>query len=147
MLEVGNGGMSKEEYRSHFSIWALAKAPLILGCDLRSMDDDTLEILGNKEVIAVNQDKLGIQGKKVKKNGELEVWAGELSGKRVAVLLWNRGDSKATISAEWSEIGLKSSALVDARDLWEHTTTHSLQHQIQATLQSHACNMYILTPQ
>ncbi|KAK4841170.1 hypothetical protein QYF36_000076 [Acer negundo] len=147
MLEVGNGGMSKEEYRSHFSIWALAKAPLILGCDLRSMDNDTLEILGNKEVIAVNQDKLGIQGKKVKKNGELEVWAGELSGKRVAVMLWNRGDSKATITAEWSEIGLKSSATVDARDLWEHTTTHSLQNQIQATLQSHACKMYILTPQ
>ncbi|KAK2635137.1 hypothetical protein Ddye_029929 [Dipteronia dyeriana] len=138
MLEVGNGVMSKEEYRSHFSIWALAKAPLILGCDLRSMDDDTLEIIGNKEVIAVNQDKLGVQGKKVKKNG---------GGKRVAVILWNRGDSKAAISAEWSEIGLKSSAIVDARDLWEHTTTHSLQHQIQATLQSHACKMYILTPQ
>ncbi|KAH7571207.1 hypothetical protein JRO89_XS05G0267300 [Xanthoceras sorbifolium] len=147
MLEVGNGGMSKEEYRSHFSIWALAKAPLILGCDLRSIDNDTFEILGNKEVIAVNQDTLGVQGKKVKKNGDLEVWAGPLSGKRVAVILWNRGDSKATIAAQWSDIGLKSSAAVDARDLWEHTTTHTVKHKIEATLESHACKMYILTPQ
>ncbi|CAL1402334.1 unnamed protein product [Linum trigynum] len=76
MLEVGNGGMTTEEYRSHFSIWALAKAPLILGCDIRSMDLDTHQILSNSEVIAVNQDKLGVQGKKVKKDGDLErLWA------------------------------------------------------------------------
>ncbi|KAF6165180.1 hypothetical protein GIB67_000764 [Kingdonia uniflora] len=76
MLEVGNGGMSTEEYCSHFSIWAISKAlgnsPLILGCDVRSMDKDTFTLLCNKEVIAVNQDKLGIQGKKVKKTGDLE---------------------------------------------------------------------------
>ncbi|KAJ0094407.1 hypothetical protein Patl1_15970 [Pistacia atlantica] len=62
MLEVGNRGMSTEEYRSHFSIWALAKAPFILGCDICSMDKDTLEVITNKEVISVNQDKLGVQG-------------------------------------------------------------------------------------
>ncbi|KAJ0018614.1 hypothetical protein Pint_11018 [Pistacia integerrima] len=77
MLEVGNRGMSTEEYRSHFSIWALAKAPLILGCDIRSMDKDTLEVITNKEV-----------------------WAGPLSGNRIAVILWNRGSSKATIRAD-----------------------------------------------
>ncbi|KAF6172246.1 hypothetical protein GIB67_024868 [Kingdonia uniflora] len=69
---VGNGGMSTEEYNSHFSIWAISKSPLILGCDVRSMDKDTFTLLSNKEVIAVNQDKLGIQGKKVKKIGDLE---------------------------------------------------------------------------
>ena len=57
--------MSTEEYRSHFSIWALAKAPLLIGCDVRSISGDALEILGNSEVIAVNQDALGVQGKKV----------------------------------------------------------------------------------
>ncbi|KAL5830666.1 hypothetical protein ACOSQ3_020134 [Xanthoceras sorbifolium] len=65
----------------------------------------------------------------------------------VAVILWNRGDSKATIAAQWSDIGLKSSAAVDARDLWEHTTTHTVKHKIEASLESHACKMYILTPQ
>ncbi|CAK7326657.1 unnamed protein product [Dovyalis caffra] len=118
MLEVGNGGMSTEEYRSRFSIWALIKAPLVLGCDIRSMDNDASELLSNKEVIAVNQDKLGVQGKKVKKTGDLEVWAGPLSEKRIAVVLWNRGLSKASITANFKDIGLRSSAVINARDLW-----------------------------
>ncbi|PIA35327.1 hypothetical protein AQUCO_03500016v1 [Aquilegia coerulea] len=73
MLEIGNGGMTTEEYRSHMSIWALVKAPLLIGCDIRSMSNESYELLSNKEVIAVNQDRLGVQGKKVKKDGDLEV--------------------------------------------------------------------------
>uniref|UniRef100_A0A452YIM9 Alpha-galactosidase n=1 Tax=Aegilops tauschii subsp. strangulata TaxID=200361 RepID=A0A452YIM9_AEGTS len=73
MLEVGNGGMSEAEYRSHFSIWALAKAPLLIGCDVRSMSPQTKTIISNQEVIAVNQDSLGVQGKKVQSDGGLEV--------------------------------------------------------------------------
>jgi len=69
ILEVGNGGMTYDEYRTHFSLWALAKAPLLIGCDVRKKDPKTLEILMNKEVIAVNQDKLGIQGTKVARSG------------------------------------------------------------------------------
>ncbi|XP_022146815.1 alpha-galactosidase 3-like isoform X2 [Momordica charantia] len=83
MLEVGNGGMTYNEYRSHFSIWALMKAPLLIGCDVRNMSPQTLEILSNKQVIEVNQDRLGIQGRKIKvsgKDGCLQVWAGPLSG-------------------------------------------------------------------
>ncbi|KAF6145585.1 hypothetical protein GIB67_037618 [Kingdonia uniflora] len=76
MLEVSNGGMLTEEYRSHFSIWVISKFPLILGCDVRSMDKDTFTLLSNKEVIAVNQDKLGIEGKKVK-TGDLEGFLAE----------------------------------------------------------------------
>nr|GMC71153.1 alpha-galactosidase-like [Ipomoea batatas] len=148
MLEVGNGGMSTEEYRSHFSIWALAKAPLIIGCDVRSIDNNTLEILSNKEVIAVNQDALGVQGKKVKKEGDLEVWAGPLSNNRVAVILWNRGgSSQATITAYWSDLGLQQSAVVEARDLWAHSTQPQVQQKISATVDAHACKFYILTPQ
>ncbi|AED91290.1 alpha-galactosidase 2 [Arabidopsis thaliana] len=145
MLEVGNGGMTKEEYMSHFSIWALAKAPLLIGCDLRSMDKVTFELLSNKEVIAVNQDKLGIQGKKVKKEGDLEVWAGPLSKKRVAVILWNRGSASANITARWAEIGLNSSDIVNARDLWEHSTYSCVKKQLSALVEPHACKMYTLT--
>ncbi|KAK1257100.1 Alpha-galactosidase [Acorus gramineus] len=118
MLEVGNGGMTAEEYRSHFSIWALAKAPLLIGCDIRSMSNETLGLLKNSEVIAVNQDPLGVQGKKVKKSGDLEVWAGPLKNGRVAMVLWNRGFTQASITVYWSDIGLGSSTIVDARDLW-----------------------------
>ncbi|XP_031405460.1 alpha-galactosidase-like isoform X3 [Punica granatum] len=146
MLEVGNGGMTTEEYRSHFSIWALAKAPLLIGCDIRAMENATPDLLSNKEVIDVNQDKLGVQGKKVKRDGDLEVWAGPLSGGRVAVVLWNRSSSRATITAHWSDIGLSPTTVVDARDLWRHSTQASVKGQISADLDSHACKMYVLTP-
>ncbi|XP_059455390.1 alpha-galactosidase isoform X1 [Corylus avellana] len=146
MLEVGNGGMTTEEYRAHFSIWALAKAPLLIGCDIRALQNVTLELLSNKEVIAVNQDKLGVQGKKVKKDGDLEVWAGPLSKKKVATILWNRGPSKATVTAHWSDIGLNPATLVTARDLWAHSTKSSVKGQLSANLESHACKMYVLTP-
>lgn len=145
MLEVGNGGMTTEEYRSHFSIWALVKAPLLIGCDLRSMDSATKGILSNKAVINVNQDRLGVQGKKIKSNGGVEVWAGPLSGSRVAIVLWNRGSSYATITATWSEVGLKASKAV-IQDLWKGSTRTTGDGQVSASLDSHACAMYILTP-
>ncbi|CAN1846303.1 unnamed protein product [Linum perenne] len=127
MLEVGNGGMSTEEYRSHFSLWAIAKSPLILGCDVTSMSPDTVKILSNKEVIAVNQDKLGVQGKRVKRKGDLEVHLlyETLSWKRVAVLLLNRGNSKATVAASWSDIGLHNDVVYQARDLWQVSVVHN----------------------
>ncbi|KAI3858292.1 hypothetical protein MKW92_045087 [Papaver armeniacum] len=146
MLEVGNGGMTTEEYRSHFSIWALVKAPLLIGCDIRSMNNVTTELLSNKDVIAVNQDKLGVQGKKVKKDGDLEVWAGALSGHRIALVLWNRGSQQASITANWQDIGLKPSTVVNVRDLWAHSTQASVKDSLSATVDSHACKMYVLTP-
>ncbi|KAF8650176.1 hypothetical protein HU200_064031 [Digitaria exilis] len=146
MLEVGNGGMTTEEYRSHFSIWALAKAPLLASCDIRSMSMETKEILSNKNVIAVNQDALGVQGHKVKKDGDQEVWAGPLSGGRVAVVLWNRGSTDASITARWSSIGLGASTIVDAHDLWTDAIKSSVQGQLSATVGTHACKMYVLTP-
>ncbi|XP_039140792.1 alpha-galactosidase-like [Dioscorea cayenensis subsp. rotundata] len=144
MLEVGNGGMTTEEYRAHFSLWALAKAPLLIGCDVRSISSETKDILGNSEVIAVNQDGLGVQGRKVKSNDGLEVWAGALSGGRVAVVLLNRSGSQASITADLSDIGLQSKQAV-VRDLWEHSTSKA-KGQITATVDSHACKMYVLTP-
>jgi len=65
VLEVGNGGMTDAEYVAHFSLWAISKAPLLIGCDVTNMSETTLAILTNSEVIAVNQDRLGVQGKKV----------------------------------------------------------------------------------
>ena len=80
MLEVGNGGMTTTEYESHFSLWAMLAAPLIAGNDLSKMDTDTLRILTNKDVIAVDQDPLGQQGRRVWRQGELEIWARPLKG-------------------------------------------------------------------
>jgi alpha-galactosidase len=73
MLEIGNGGMTTAEYRTHMSLWSMLAAPLIAGNDLRNIPPQILEILTNKEVIAIDQDKLGKQGKRVSKNGDLEL--------------------------------------------------------------------------
>lgn len=145
MLEVGNGNMTSVEYQSHFSIWALMKAPLLIGCDIRFASSETLQILGNKEVINVNQDLLGIQGKKVSQQGYLEVWAGPLSNNRVAIVLWNRSGWQASITARWTDIGLPYNAVVLARDLWAHTYLPSyLKGSLTSTVASHGCKMYIL---
>ncbi|MCO5557902.1 hypothetical protein L7F22_011475 [Adiantum nelumboides] len=147
MLEVGNGGMTKEEYRAHFSLWALMKAPLLIGCDITNMDGDTLDILSNKEVIAVNQDLLGVQGKKVSRfgpQGKLEVWAGPLSRDRIVVLLWNRARRQHLIGAKWRELGFSSSHVFQIRDLWEHKDLPGKwTNSFEVVVDAHAVKMYI----
>jgi alpha-galactosidase len=121
MMEVGNGGMSTTEYKTHFSLWSIMAAPLIAGNDLRKMSQETIDIFTNKEVIAVDQDAAGIQGKKISANGDLEVWCKPLGtdGKTKAILLVNKGGSAADITVKWSDIRLKDSDAT-VRDLWEH---------------------------
>ncbi|KAL2526795.1 Alpha-galactosidase 3 [Abeliophyllum distichum] len=150
MLEVGNGGMTYQEYRAHFSIWALMKAPLLVGCDVRNMTAETFEIISNEEVIAVNQDALGVQGRKVLAYGPegcYQIWAGPLSRHRLAVALWNRCSKIATITAKWDSIGLESSISVSVRDLWKHEFISSnSMSSFSARVDAHACEMYIFTP-
>ncbi len=90
MLEVGNGGMTDTEYRSHFSLWCLMAAPLMAGNDLEHMSDATKSTLTNKELIAIDQDPAGIQAKRVKKASGLEIWVKQLSDGGRAVGLLNR---------------------------------------------------------
>ncbi|KAJ8764163.1 hypothetical protein K2173_005080 [Erythroxylum novogranatense] len=151
MLEVGNGGMTYHEYRGHFSIWALMKAPLVIGCDVRNITAEALEILTNKEVIAVNQDPLGVQGRRVHSSGIdgcLQVWAGPLSGHRLTVALWNRCPEAATITASWDTLGLESTTAVSVRDLWKHKeVVENAVGSFGSRVDSHDCHMYIFTPQ
>ncbi|XP_059633282.1 alpha-galactosidase 1-like [Cornus florida] len=147
MLEVGNGGMTKDEYISHFSLWAISKAPLLIGCDVRNATKETMQIISNSEVIAVNQDALGVQGKKVRMEGDQEVWAGPLSGYRVAVVLQNRGPHRINITARWDDIGIPPNSVVEARDLWLHKTLKKqFVGHLTATMNGHACKMFILKP-
>src|SRR5260370_25392539 len=98
MLEVGNGGMTREEYRTRFSMWAMLAAPLLAGNDVANMTADTKEILLNKDVIAIDQDALGQQGRRVKKTGELEVWSKQLQDDGRAVALLNPRSATAEVS-------------------------------------------------
>jgi alpha-galactosidase len=102
MLEIGNGGMTDDEYRAHFSLWAIMAAPLIAGNDVRSMSPATRDILTNREVIAIDQDSLGIQGTLVEeRTPELQVWMKPLAGGGRAVVLLNRSALQTVILASW----------------------------------------------
>ncbi|GJN07548.1 hypothetical protein PR202_ga25388 [Eleusine coracana subsp. coracana] len=149
MLEVGNGGMTYNEYVVHFSLWAIAKAPLIIGCDVTTIFKETLGILSNSEVIAVNQDRLGVQGKKVRKyDDEIEVWAGRLTRHRKAVLLLNRGAARSRqITATWRDVGIRRGLTVEARDVWKHETLPGkFAGSLTAVVEPHSCKLFVLTP-
>ncbi|KQV93335.1 glycoside hydrolase family 27 protein [Pelomonas sp. Root1237] len=123
MLEVGNGGMTTTEYESHFSLWAMLAAPLIAGNDLSKMDADTVRILTNKDVIAVDQDPLGLQGRRALKEGDLEVWVRPLAGGEHAVVLFNRGKTPADMKLNWDLLGLPANQKADVKDLWSKKVT------------------------
>jgi alpha-galactosidase len=146
MLEVGNGGMTDVEYRSHFSLWALLAAPLLAGNDLQHMRPEIHDILTNKEVIAVNQDALGREGERVAKNGDLEVWAKQLKDGSRAVILLNRGGSEQQISANWEDLGYPRAVPASVRDLWLHKDLGKFTGKFSAGVASHGVVMVTIKP-
>ena len=146
MLEVGNGHMTATEYKTHYTLWSLMKAPLLIGCDLRNIDSESLSILRNSEVIAVNQDKMGIQGTKRKTDGTNEVWAGALEGGAFAVVLLNRGKAASNVTASWSDFGLDPSKEAGVRDLWMRKDLGTMKGSVTAMVTSHGSVMYKITP-
>ena len=116
MLEVGNGKMTTDEYRTHMSLWVLLAAPLLAGNDLTKMSVVDKGILMNKEAIAIDQDSLGKQGDRLYESGDLDVWTKPLSGGRVAVGLFNRSWDVRDVSVDLAEIGFKNGASV--KDVW-----------------------------
>jgi alpha-galactosidase len=93
MLEIGNGGMTREEYEVHMSLWAMLSAPLLAGNDLSKMSQETKDILMNRDVIAIDQDPLGHQARRLWVQGPMEIWVKDLSGGKRALAFFNRGES------------------------------------------------------
>ena len=141
MLEVGNGGMTDVEYQSHFSLWAIMASPLLVGTDLRKIKPDALQILLNKEVIAVDQDPLGVQGKQVRDTNGIHVIVKPLKDGSRAVAVFNETDAAVDASVAASEIGLKAAAKYKVRDLWQHTDA-SGDGSLKVNLPAHAIAMY-----
>lgn len=153
MLEVGNGGMTRDEYITHFSMWCMLAAPLMSGNDLRNMDKETIEILTNKEVIAINQDKKGEQARRFMDMGEKEIWAKPLNDGELAVCFMNRTENSWKLDYDWKKQTIYFADEVNIhrkeykiRDLWQHkdigTTERNTQHEIPA----HGVLMVRLTP-
>lgn len=141
MLEIGNGGMTRDEYMTHFSMWCMLATPLMAGNDLRKMDTETKEILTNKEVIAVNQDKLGQQARRFMDMGEKEIWAKPLANGELAVCFLNRTESVWKLNYDWhkqtiyfaDQVNMRKNEYV-IRDLWKHqnigTTKDNAKYEI-----------------
>jgi len=146
MLEVGNGGMTLAEYRAHFSLWAILAAPLISGNDLRDMKPEIQEILTNKEVIAIDQDRLGRQGRRVHKDGDLEVWARPLEGGNRAAVLLNRGTVEKSIAVNWVDLDYPSHVTAEVRDLWQKKDLGKFKDGFSAQVPPHSVVMITVKP-
>jgi len=135
MLEIGNGGMSDVEYRTHMALWSLLAAPLLAGNDLRTMSASIHEILTNREVIAVDQDSLGKQGAKVWGAGDQEIWTRPLADGSTAVGIFNRAATDTTLKVRWADIGLAKHGAV--RDLWAKVAVAAGGLELNVTVPSH----------
>ncbi|MGA2865936.1 MAG: NPCBM/NEW2 domain-containing protein [Verrucomicrobiota bacterium] len=144
MLVVGYVGWSAQvrpthltpnEQYTHLSLWCLLCAPLLIGCDLTKLDDFTLNLLTNDEVLEVNQDPLGRQAARLAQNGPLEVWAKDMEDGSKAVGLFNRGDGETKVTAKWSDLALSGTHKV--RDLWRQQDLGSFAEQFQASVPRH----------
>ncbi|MBO4605424.1 MAG: glycoside hydrolase family 27 protein [Bacteroidales bacterium] len=121
MLEVGNGQLTLAENRAHFTLWCMMAAPLLMGNDLTTMSDDILQILINKDVIAIDQDPLGIQGLRLKREGDVEYWFKPLAGGDWAFCLLNRGAEDAVVNVDWGLLSFTdelSGLSFDPTGLW-----------------------------
>lgn len=152
MLEVGNGGMTKDEYITHFSMWCMLAAPLMAGNDLTKMDKDTHEILTNKEVIAVDQNPMGEQGRRFMDMGEKEIWAKPLSNGELAVCFLNRTDFPWKLDYNWraqtiyfaNEVNIHANEYV-IRDLWKHKDIGTTAQNTKTTIPAHGVLMVRLS--
>ncbi len=146
MLEVGNGGMTTTEYRSHFSLWCILAAPLMAGNDIRGMSREIAEILTNKEVIAVDQDQQGLQGRRVWRERDVEVWAKQLADGSRAVALLNRGADESEITVKWTDIGYPENLPAFVRDLWARKNLGKRTGLFSAKVVSHGVVMVTIKP-
>lgn len=141
MLQVGNGQLSEDENRAHFSIWAMLSAPLIAGNDLRNMKEEVRDILNNTEVIAINNDPLGHQGHVISEsNDSLQIWFKSLIHPQTcAIALLNRSTKTVHTELEFSDLGLKGT--VSIRDLWKHKDLGPFTNAFSAEVPPHGVVM------
>ncbi len=146
MLEIGNGAMTDDEYRTHMSLWSILAAPLLAGNDLRSMTPSIHAILTNAEVIAINQDPLGRQGSRkwASSAGDQEIWTRALADGSMAVAVFNKGAGAASIPVRWADIGV--AAHRNVRDLWAHAAIDGRVAEVVAAVPAHGVMLYRVRP-
>ena len=142
MLEIGNGAMTDDEYRTHLSLWSMLAAPLLAGNDLRTMTPAIHDILTNAEVIAIDQDKLGRQGERawVAPSGEQEIWKRPLNDASFAVAIFNKSALPATVSVDWARLGIMWHGTI--RDVWTHAAVDVSGPEQLVTVPAHGVALW-----
>ncbi len=142
MLVVGLPGLTAAESRAHFSLWCILAAPLICGCDVITMSPEIAAILLNPEVIAVDQDPLGIEGDRVLKQNDGEVWMKPLEDQSRAVVFFNRGNRETRITVPFETLNVAPKNIIRIRDLWQRKDMDQSEHSLSATVPAHGVVMF-----
>ncbi|MBN2425313.1 MAG: glycoside hydrolase family 27 protein [Calditrichaceae bacterium] len=137
MLEVGNQALTPTECRSHFAMWCMLAAPLIAGNNISTMNDTIRDILTAPEIIAIDQDPLGIQGIQIKNKDGLQVWQKPLSDGSIAVAMLNLTNSETPMSVKLEEIGFKNGVPSPVRDLWNCKDLEAIKDIFQTKVEPH----------
>ena len=145
MLEVGNGGMTATEYRTHMSMWAMMAAPLIIGTDLRKATAGTLAILTDRDIVGIDQDRLGVPGKVVANSGGLMVLDKPLASGERAIALYNSTDTLASVGVAAGATGLRRAPAYRLRDAWTGAVTQA-HATIEAAVPAHGTVVYLVRP-
>lgn len=145
MLEVGDGRMSLDEQRAHFALWAVLAAPLVAGNDIRSMSPAVRAILADPEVIAIDQDGAGRAGERVRRFGDIDIWARPLADGGTAVALLNRGARPLKISVDPAMLGLTARPYC-VRDVSDHAERGAFNLRFTDEVQPHAVRLLRLRP-
>jgi alpha-galactosidase len=134
---------SNEQY-THITLWCLLASPLLMGCDMSQLDEFTLNLLCNDEVLEVNQDALARQGSRVSQEGQLEVWVKDLEDGSKAVGLFNRSDDDATVTARWSDLNITGKQAV--RDLWRQKPEGFFDKEFSTGIPRHGALLFKISP-
>ena len=143
---IKGGGCNEIEYRTQMSMWCMLAAPLMMGCDVRNMDEVTKAILLNKDVIAIDQDLLGKQGYRVYRKDGIEAFKKPLSDNRVAIAFLNRNSKEGKITLSYKDLELDADAKYTVYDVWTHQDVIQAEGSVSSEMRSHECQVYVLTP-
>lgn len=143
---IKGGGCTDVEYRTQMSMWCMFSAPLMLGCDLVTMSEETKAILLNKDIIAIDQDPLGKQAFRVMRKDGVEAWQKPLSGGKVAIAFLNRNSTDESVTSGLEQLELDPKVNYETYDVWTHETVKQPAGALTTKLRSHECQVFVLTP-
>jgi alpha-galactosidase len=146
MLEVGNKGLTNTESRSHFTLWCMLAAPLMAGNDIRKMTPEVRDIMTDHDVIAIDQDALGKQGRRVSASEGEEIWVKDLAGDSKAVCVLNTGEEPAKVKVEWSKLDGVAGKQYAIRDLWTKKDLGTTDADFEAKIDGHGIALLRLSP-